>query len=154
MKLAQIINCESKFARPYKVYSDDVEVEEGYQLIADNIYEANYCFVICENGEFEYDIEQKEGIIAIQNNRPFIFATKDNKLIEKIPFDSKVSFDRDNIMVRGVFAIEKNSTATVESCKKDFEQHLLNDLLNSVGSQIDGLQKIQDKLKEKLNSIN
>lgn len=123
-------------------------------MIADNVYEANYCFVICENGEFEYDIEQKEGIIAIQNNRPFIFATKDNKLIEKIPFDSKVSFDRDNIMVRGVFAIEKNSTATVESCKKDFEQHLLNDLLNSVGSQIDGLQKIQDKLKEKLNLIN
>lgn len=154
MKLAQIINCDSKFSRPYKLYNDDDIISEEYQLIAENVYQANYCYVICQDGEFEYDMQKGSGIIAIQENRPFIFVVKNNSLIDRIPFDSKITFEKNKIVVRGIFAIEKNSTATEEECKKDFETHLLNDLISTVGGQIQGLQSIKDRLDEKLKSIN
>jgi hypothetical protein len=68
-----------------------------------------YQYAIFEDGKFDYEDNLKEGIIVQIDKIPYIFSTKDNYIIEQLPFETKIDVNQGHIFVRGIFAIERNA---------------------------------------------
>lgn len=136
MKLARMINTQSKFQVPYKLYKDEQEIAEGFQLISEGVYEACFQYVIFDDGVFDYCQDQKFGIIATIENIPFIFITDGPFIVEQIPFETKVDLNNGHVFVRGVFAVEKGRLEQYDEMKKAFEKRVREDLIQQIDKQI------------------
>lgn len=141
MKLARIKKSNTRFKVPYKLYEDDREIPEEFQLVAEDVYEAAFQYSVFEDGVFDYNQQQKNGIIATIEGSPFIFVTDGPFIVEQIPFETKVDISNGHIFIRGIFALDRNSLDKYEDMKIQFETRVKEDLLKQIQTNIKDLEE-------------
>lgn len=148
MKLAKNKKTFTRFKIPFKIFQDDENIPEEFDFISNQIYPAVFQYVIFENGHFDYENKQRQGIVATIENRPYIFVIQGCFIVEQIPFDTKVDVNKDNIMLRGIFAINKSNLDNYDELQVEFEKNIKADLLKNIQSQIDDLTSVKKYLEE------
>lgn len=141
MKLARIKEGRSKFRVPYKLYEDDEEIPESFILVANDVYEAMFQYMIFQDGIFDFCQDQKQCIIASIEKQPFIFVVDGPFIVEQIPFETKVDVNNGHVLIRGIFAVDKNSLDKYDEMKINFQQKVKEDLIKQIDKQIEDLKE-------------
>ena len=147
MKLAKTKRTQSRFKIPYKLFEDDEVIPDDFDFVANQVYPAIFQYVIFDNGMFDYEQKQREGIVATIENVAYIFITDGCFITEQIPFDTKVDLRDGHILLKGIFAVNKEKLDNYDSLQIEFEKHIKEDLLNNITKQIEDLSAVTKYLK-------
>ena len=157
MKLLISKNNKSRFTMDYKLIQDDEKFDQNQFIqYGVNARQCKYANVVLENGKFEYQAHLHFGIICqlatdvsnktIKNPIKNIFQVQNNKIINRILFDSNMNIENGVLIAKAVFACDKQVT-DIDAMKRKFETSLRVEILSKLQTQIQELLIIKSDME-------
>lgn len=145
MKLLISKNNKSRFTMDYKIVEDNEKFDENqFMEYGENVQQCLFANVVFQDGVFQYQPNIHKGLVCELGQQKIknIFQVEADKITNRLLFDSTIDIQRGSLIVKAIFACDKN-VSDINAMKKKFETNLRVEIVDKLEKQIQQLMNIK-----------